>query len=1004
MKTDNLITARRAAALWLAWLPLLAAAAPVSPDEAMAEVRTFRSLNSNVRRMLAPSQGESLEIAWTATAPAGGQSCFYIINDSSGAGFTIVSADDRLPRVLGFSQSGAFDPDNVPSNMQWWLDEYRDQIARFLSEDPDLPAVRQRALRQDRDPIQPMLTTLWNQGAPYNNDCPIDPRVGQRSVTGCVATAMAQVMNYHQWPVNPKGTSPDGYVFNGSTLDWANMIDDYSNPGYSSAQAAAVSLLMRQCGAAVQMMYSAYESGAYSENVPVALRTYFDYAPDLRMEWRDYHTQSEWDNMVYGELSGNRPVYYAGQSNLGGHAFVCDGYLANDFFHFNWGWGGYQDGYFLLSALNPATGGTGSYAGGYNASQRILTGVRKNEGDVGPVQTAALATGSFSYNASTSKFVITEDPDRYNMIYNPLMTPLTATFGVKVQEWDNPDNVRYFSTGSSTTLQPLYGFKDMSVNISGLSSGKYKVFPAFNTSASGWQDVGVMYSKQRYVTLTVDGSKYTYTNDGPSLGYRIVASLPESTPTVFGDVAKAFELILSNVGDGDFNEEVSISIFDDDDPFGDIISLTNRVILPAGTSTVAQFTSPESLRPSNYSAYLMTMDGTDLGDPVGMRIENAGTQPVEVSDITVAEVGPNFLTLDGEGVPVSMIVTNNTSADKSYPLEVILMDSGFKTIQTMTSAEPVDFAADASTNIQFAPRQLPILPGTYYWAVNINGKRASLTYPMVVRGAVLTDGNGLYYQITSDADKTVRITSPAYSEYEGEITIPAAIADYRVSEIAGNAFTFAGDLTEVSIPSSVSEIVPGTFYSATGLKRVNIDNPSVPTLWKEAFQPGLPEQIVLSPADGQANLYAADADWSEFIISSWTIETAPDCEITGGLEIDPLTGTWYAPYCVGADERLAIIVKTPGDMVLRAEWTIDGEQGRADSRGTAILPPLQGRNGSVRLSATDDDSGIDSLTAAWEPCDVYRTDGIRVLTNASREAFEALPSGIYILRGVKISK
>ncbi len=973
----------------LSALPALAA--PVSPDEARQELMNFRRLNaSRLDKAPAWSAGE-LELVYSATAPQG-EACFYIFNYPGGRGFSIVSADDRLPGVLGFSDNGSFDPDSIPVNVKWWLGQYEAEISAFLQADPQTGRRVSRAMTQDREAIEPITSTKWDQGAPYNNDCPMDPKAHRTSVTGCVATAMAQVMKHYQWPVNPKGSN-NGYVFSGTTLDWDNMIDDYSGK-YTAAQAAAVAQLMRQCGAGVNMMYSAYESGAYSQNVPVALTEYFDYSRKVRMEWRDYHTQREWDAMVYAELAADRPVYYSGSSSRGGHAFVCDGYLANGFFHFNWGWGGYQDGYFLLSALNPLTGGTGSYAGGYNTAQTIITNVIKNDGET-QYQTAALATGSFVYK--NGKYLIEDDPEGYYMIYNPLMRNLSATFGVKVSAWDNPENVKYFPTSSATTLQPMYGFKELSVSLSGLPSGKYRVTPAFRNEYGEWENVQVPVGLQQYVTLTVDGSNYSYTNDGPdaTMTPRLIVGLPTTTPVIYGNTAKVLSMVVNNVNEGDFNGDIFIALADAEDPFGDFISFHSRVVVPGKSSAIANFTSDETIDPGTYEMYFDTEE-TSIGDMLTFKVEQAPVDAPATSDLIVEEISPNFMTATDESVRISIIVNNTSKDELTRALTLHLLDRNFKTLQTLTS-EQIVFLPSQVTNLQMQTPPLGLKADVYYWAIDIDGVRAGLAQPLIVTGETRTSG-GLAYFVTSESDKTASVISSTQSEYAGKIVIPDEIDGYKVTEVRADAFTFADELTEVTLPAGIKDVQAGTFYNAAELKRVNVRAAAVPTLWDNAFAEGAPEKIVLSPADNAANLYASEPAWGQFIISNWTITADADCTLSG-LLTDVLTNQPYNPYYIGADTRLAVNVGTPGSTVSHMAWEMEnGEKGETDFVKTAILPALHGLSGTVHFSSADG-SGVKGLEEEWTRSDVYTPAGILVLRNATREQFLALPKGIYILRG-----
>ena len=240
-------------------------AAPVDPDRAKDEASEFLNSAALSSRRNAPSASADVTLAYTGKE--NGLACYYIFNHDNG--YVIVSADDRLPAVLGYSDNGSFDLQRIPDNMRWWLDQYKGEIAAFLPSAPENGSGHRIVARAPkRAPIAPMVTTLWDQGTPFNNDCPLDSR-GQRSVTGCVATAMAQILKYHNWPDRPEGSS-GGLVFNGTVYDWRNMIDDYSGT-YSARQASAVATLMRQCGASVNMQYSSYMSGAYNQDVQNAL-------------------------------------------------------------------------------------------------------------------------------------------------------------------------------------------------------------------------------------------------------------------------------------------------------------------------------------------------------------------------------------------------------------------------------------------------------------------------------------------------------------------------------------------------------------------------------------------------------------------------------------------------------------------------------------------------------------------------------------------------------------
>ena len=323
--------------------------------------------------------------------------CYYVFANGEDKGFTIVSGDDRMPEVVGYSAQGTYDPDHLPANYVGFMKAYQETVEALLKGDAQvsggLAEVRQwRAERASSAAVAPLLGGIkWNQMAPYNNMCPLYEGTN-RSVTGCVATAMAQVMMYYQYPKELKTTikayTAKSYgiqipeISSGATYDWDNMLPDYSKSDYNSAQADAVAKLMYHCGAAVKMNYGP-SSGA---NVtPIILATYFGYDADLMQDLtRTVFTLQQWMTLIDNELKAKRPILYSGQASDGGHEFVCDGSDGNGLYHINWGWGGYQDGYFDLTILQPTKGGAGSGSAvdGYNRDCSMIIGIAPDNGKV----------------------------------------------------------------------------------------------------------------------------------------------------------------------------------------------------------------------------------------------------------------------------------------------------------------------------------------------------------------------------------------------------------------------------------------------------------------------------------------------------------------------------------------------------------------------------------------------------------------------------------------------
>lgn len=330
-----------------------------------------------------------------------GFDAFYVFAPTQGDGFVIVAADDHVQPILAYSYNNRFElGDNA--NVRYWLGIYQYQISQWnevLEEPSDEVSEQWKAYAtapESDNPVPltavaPLVTTQWSQSPYYNDLCPYDAQYHERAVTGCAATAMAQVMKYWSFPTHGWGSYSyveDDYGtlsanFGATVYAWSNMPTQLTATS-STVQRNAVATLMYHCGVAIEMDYGVGGSSAYLSrwdlnypSVESALMRYFGYNENLHNEDRDDYNDVQWKALVKAELDANRPVLYRGQDTSGGHAFICDGYnTAETQFHFNWGWNGYCDGYYSLSNLAPSTGGTGGNTSGtYNLYQSALFGV-----------------------------------------------------------------------------------------------------------------------------------------------------------------------------------------------------------------------------------------------------------------------------------------------------------------------------------------------------------------------------------------------------------------------------------------------------------------------------------------------------------------------------------------------------------------------------------------------------------------------------------------------------
>ncbi len=471
----------------------------VTADKALLKAQTF--VNSHLGRK-----------GGTPDVKSQGQvNGLYVFNIGTDGGFVIVSNDDRTTPILGYGDSGSIDPDNLPANLNAWLQGYADQIAWVKANVTDGTSVAQKSGTVKTD-IGPLITTQWNQDAPYNNLCP-EYSSGNRCATGCVATAYAQVMYYTETVTHHNTTTATaaeipGYTTRngnhtlaaipaGTVINWSDMIADYDG-SYTEEQAAAVANMMLICGCAVQMNYGR-ESGAYTKDVAIALKTYFGYAETTRFVNRSCYTYDNWTDLIYNELDQGRPVVYAGQGSDGGHEFVCDGYKyeGGDLFHINWGWGGMSDGYFVLSVLNPDEQGIGGSpsSSAFTLGQEAVIGIQKT-GDEGTVLN-----------------VPTTEPN--NLTINSVtLSHSTIALGERV---DVTVNV----TNNSATND-----YDGEIDLTALNWGGMFVIPA-----GGTQDCVITVTPTKAKTYTVKASYYTGTTSTATSTCSASLTVKNQTPT-----------------------------------------------------------------------------------------------------------------------------------------------------------------------------------------------------------------------------------------------------------------------------------------------------------------------------------------------------------------------------------------------------------------------------------------------------------------------------------------
>ena len=350
---------------------------PISESEACAKAMQFISSRQDgvsLARSAQRSVGSSGTGATLTVAEA--QDAFYVFNIGSDGGYVIVSGDDRMPDVLGYSYSGAYAPEEIPDNMRAWLAGYAEQY-EYLQSHSETRGASLTSVAGGR--VYPLLQTQWGQDTPYNDLCPTVS--GEKSATGCVATAMGQIMHYYQWP-NQTSKAIPAYTTRYGTympeigitdINWNNITPNYSKNSFD-AEKQAISTLMLLCGCATKTNYRKDAGVSNEDDAKNAFVEYFGYDNSIsKVEHANYRDDA-WNQMIYDEVSNGRPVLYSGGEIISGrfgrgHAFVVDGYDGNDYFHVNFGWNGLYNGYFLLTAIGIPTAT-------FNDRQKALIGIK----------------------------------------------------------------------------------------------------------------------------------------------------------------------------------------------------------------------------------------------------------------------------------------------------------------------------------------------------------------------------------------------------------------------------------------------------------------------------------------------------------------------------------------------------------------------------------------------------------------------------------------------------
>lgn len=519
---------------------------------------------------------------------------FYVFNADNNGGFVIVSADDRTTEILGYSSAGHFDMEQMPDNLKWWLDGYVRQIEALGSSAKPVQKARVRGA-DSWEAISPLIQTQWNQYYPYNKMCPdrngyvlgdanfdtghlmTDDQIYYHCVTGCVATAMAQMMYYYKLPVN----CPDipSYIterkswtmkaLEATTFAWDKMKKTYTG-SETDESADAVAKLMRYCGQAVKMDYNLQSYGGSSAGLsPYDMAHYFGFGKNAREVMRCSYPEKDWESMIYKELSAEspRPVFYRGSSYSGGHMFIVDGYDGKGLFHMNWGWGGMSDGYYVLSLANSDElgAGGGTSKDGYSVDQSAIIGLMPDNGEAekpriyaefyGNLDQAEFSRGSDIEDFENillpgGVFFLYGDPKAHSGVY-------TSTFDVGWGMYRNGSLLKVLGNSEVTTGNYYIEGNDVPFSFgSGLADGQYQFRQVYRLQDSDEWQLCETRQGPVFVDAVISGNKLTLEKSSES-AYTSGVTINSVTfsPSEL-EVSKPVEVTVNLTNNGDSFQEL----------------------------------------------------------------------------------------------------------------------------------------------------------------------------------------------------------------------------------------------------------------------------------------------------------------------------------------------------------------------------------------------------------------------------------------------------------------
>lgn len=953
------------------------------------------------------ANGANVTYTLAYSAPSGS----YYVFDRSTGGYIIVSGDDRIYPLLADVTSGEFSSAGIAPAAQFIIDTYDKEILSLAGEEEQELHIMDYYTKWNA--IPPLMTTEWNQNYPYNIYCPAE---GSRTcVTGCVATAMAQVVRrigYYKGSGYKESSLPDSngdkvkFDYSAYSFDFDNMFDSFPST-VTEDQLDQVGSLMLACGLSVGMDYGASASAALSRNVPLGLINNFGFdSKYTRLYDRSNFSQVEWENMLYSQLQLERPVYYAGSNGAAGHAYVIDGYRPMGMYHVNWGWGGMSDGYFRLSALNPMQQGIGGGSGGYSIGQEMVVAVPPGE-----------EPGIHDFDLSGSIRIVSDGV--YAVYYKSNSVNLmNVSIGAAIVDASgNIVSTATFWPGQNITASMALRHDSYSYDFTRipLLPGSYRIYPAFCPDGGEYTITEKNVNGPHFINLEVtESNEYIFTNI-PPVSYSSdihIAGMADDND-IHSGYSGALNFYVVNNGNKDYTDNISLTMLDNSSR--ELVTFNSNNITIAGqatsyvTSSFPVFDSNNTLIPAGiYPLRFTDREGNILSDgEFSVEIKNGAPRTVWTNDENIEVTNPQTMPselISGDIWPHNpLIETTQTNRSMTLrlafyppsslsPVGTVLCYQG--TIEPMNSIFPLE------------PKTIDIPFGNYEVCYRKGYSQISQRCP--IRIGISTD-NLCYFQ---GKDGNVAATLMQKDPGQDEIAVPSQVTingtSMPVTTIDREAFILLPSLSVIDIPSSIKFIGMNALAATPTLQQIIIRAEEPPFAYRNYIAAGLnPKAAFYVPASAYHKYKPLLTEHNPVYTIVETIESA-----TETLDSPyAITSLAFAPAHEAVNPAFAIIPADETSASVAEVNVISVASGKikleikALDKGTAtfhVYPSHRSKDYAVlTIEVPESVVSIENIsndsTSQW-PADVYTTTGILLKRNVIESQLQSLPAGIYILR------